>query len=75
MSALDRSAHPLLEAVRSGDYERASLRLLYGFLSALAETAPPARDELLHLMVERRLPVHRDPGHTSTHTSKRGGHR
>ncbi len=57
--------HPVMEAVRSGDFERAALRLLYGFLVALEETAPPAREELLHLMVERRLPAHRDTGHAS----------
>jgi len=62
--------HPVMEAVRSGDFERAALRLLYGFLVALDETAPAARDELLHLMVERRLPAHRDAGHASD-----GGHR
>jgi len=61
---------PVLEAVRSGDFERASLRLLCGFLVALEETAPTAREELLHLMVERRLPAHRDTGHASD-----GGHR
>lgn len=48
--------HPVRDAVHAGDYERAALRLLYGFLHALDETAPEARDELLHLMVERRLP-------------------
>ena len=54
-------AHPVIDAVRDGDLERASLRLLYGFLVALEETAPAAREELLHLMVERRLPAHREP--------------
>lgn len=48
------TAHPIREAVRVGDYERAALRLLYGFLVALEETAPAAREELLHLMTERR---------------------
>lgn len=70
MSA-SHSTHPVLDAVRGGDYERAGLRLLYGFLVALEETAPPAREELLHLMVERRLPAHRDAGHAS----EDGGHR
>lgn len=59
--------HPTLAAVRTGDFERASLRLLYGLLVALEETAPAAREELLHLMVERRPPArrsaHRDRGH------------
>lgn len=74
MSALGPAAsghashHAVLEALRSGDYERASLRLLYGLLTALDEMAAPAREELLHLMVERCLPAHRDP-----HTD--GGHR
>lgn len=63
--------HPVLEAVRGGDFERASLRLLYGFLVALEETAPAAREELLHLMVERQLPAHRAPGHAT----EDGGHR
>lgn len=48
--------HPTREAVRAGEYERAALRLLYGFLVALDETAPEAREELLHLMTERRRP-------------------
>lgn len=61
----DHPRHPVLEAVRSGDFERASLRLLYGLLVAIEETAPPAREELLHLMVERRLPSHRAPFHDS----------
>lgn len=65
-----RPSTPVVDAVRSGDFERASLRLLYGFLVALEETAPAAREELLHLMVERRLPAHRDAGHSAD-----GGHR
>ena len=70
-AATSHPGHPVLEAVRAGDFERASLRLLYGFLVALQETAPPAREELLHLMVERRLPAHRDAGHAA----EDGGHR
>ena len=50
------AAHPTRDAVRAGEYERAALRLLYGFLVALEETAPEARGELLHLMTERRRP-------------------
>lgn len=53
MSAAYGAAHPIREAVRTGDYERAALRLLYGFLVALEQTAPDAREELLHLMAER----------------------
>ncbi|MGE3961148.1 MAG: hypothetical protein AB7F65_05645 [Dehalococcoidia bacterium] len=68
MTPAGRTAHPVLDAVRGGDFERASLRLLYGFLVALEETAPAAREELLHLMVERRLPSHR-------HAGADGGHR
>ena len=49
-------SHPVRDAVRGGDYERAALRLLYGFFRALDETAPEVKDELLHLMVERRRP-------------------
>lgn len=71
MSASSHPTHPVLDAIRGGDYERAGLRLLYGFLVALEETSPPAREELLHLMVERRLPAHRDAGHAS----EDGGHR
>ncbi len=47
-------SHPMRDAELAGDYERAALRLLYGFLTALEETAPAAREELLHLMTERR---------------------
>ena len=54
MTSTQPTAHPMREAVLAGDYERAALRLLYGFLTALEETAPAARDELLHLMTERR---------------------
>ena len=45
--------HPLREAIHAGDYERAALRLLYGFLRALDETAPAAREELLQLISAR----------------------
>ena len=31
------------QAVRAGQYDLAALRLLYGFLVALRETAPPHR--------------------------------
>ena len=65
-------AHPVRDAVHSGDYERAALRLLYGLLHTLDEIAPEARDELLHLMVERRLP--RADGWADGH-GRTGGHR
>lgn len=64
--------HPVRDAVRAGDYERAALRLLYGFLRALDETAPDARDELLHLMTERRLPR---AGMDPSDRGRTGGHR
>ena len=57
------ASHPTRDAVLAGDYERAALRLLYGFLVALSETAPQAREELLHLMTERRRPYLADHEH------------
>jgi hypothetical protein len=64
------AAHPTRDAVLAGDYERAALRLLYGFLVALSETAPQAREELLHLMTERRRPYLSD--HDQGHGHERG---
>ena len=70
--------HPVRDAVRVADYERAALRLLYGLLHTLDEIAPEARDELLHIMVERRLPhadsLTRINSETDRH-GRRGGHR
>jgi hypothetical protein len=40
------------EAVLSGDYERAALRLVLGFMTAWRETAPEAREELIALIAE-----------------------
>jgi hypothetical protein len=62
-----RPTHPVHDAVRRGDYERAALRLLYGFLAALDETAPAAREECLGLIVERRLDTPADRGRTGGH--------
>lgn len=77
-------SHPVRDAVRGGDYERAALRLLYGFLRALEETAPDVKDELLHLMVERRRSdldqrldsrVDSRPGRHPAGRGRMGGHR
>lgn len=64
MTSAPTPAHPTRDAVRAGEYERAALRLLYGFLVALDETAPEAREELLHLMTERYR--------TDRHSDERG---
>jgi hypothetical protein len=43
-------AHPLRDAIQADRYDLAALRLLHGFLIALNESAPEARDELVALL-------------------------
>ena len=56
------AARPLRAAVEADRYDLAALRLLYGFLIALAETAPEAREELVTLLARPDAP-RRGRGH------------
>ncbi len=50
---MSAAAHSLRAAVEADRYDLAVLRLLYGFLVAMSETAPEAREELIALLTPR----------------------